>query len=159
MSEGIRYVGYDEVTDVYRKMMEASGGGLGGVREEQGIRQALEFVENDDYYPELADKLTYIVYALCKGHYFFDGNKRIALTMGAYFLHKNAMYWKACMFMKQFETIVYHVAASHIDKELLGRMVSCFIENKDYDEKLKLDIARAMSKGETRTDNDMKWSE
>ena len=159
MNEGIRYVGYDEVTDVYRKMMEASGGGLGGVREEQGIRKTLEFVENDEYYLEFADKLTYIVYAFCAGHYSYDGNKRMSLTMGAYFLHKNAMYWQACMFMKQFENIVYHVAASRIDEELLGRTVRCFIENKDYDEELRIDIARAMSKGGTGTGNDTKWAE
>lgn len=61
--------------------------------------------------------------------------------------------------MKQFENIVYHVAASRIDEELLGRTVRCFIENKDYDEELKIDIARAMSKGGTGTGNDTKWAE
>ena len=46
------------------------------------------------------------------------------------------------------ESIVYHVAASNIDQELLSRIITCFMEGKDYDEELKLDIANAMSNGE-----------
>lgn len=86
--EGHRTYKYAQITDfIYQTVF----------REEQGIRKTLEFVENDEYYPEFADKLTYIVYAFCAGHYFYDGNKRMSLTMGAYFLHKNAMYWHACL--------------------------------------------------------------
>ena len=50
--------------------------------------------------------------------------------------------------MRQPESIVYHVAASNIDGELLGRIVNCFMNGQDYDEELKIDIANAMSKGE-----------
>ena len=51
------------------------------------------------------------------------------------------MNWHACVFMKQLEAIVYHVAASHIDQDLLLRIVQCFIAGNDYDEELKIDIA------------------
>lgn len=49
--------------------------------------------------------------------------------------------------MRQIEAIVYHVAASHIDKELLLRIIQCVVAGSDYDEELKIDIAKAMNKG------------
>ena len=49
--------------------------------------------------------------------------------------------------MRQVEAIIYHVAASHIDKEMLQRIMQCIIAGTDYDEGLKIDIAKAMNKG------------
>ena len=108
----------------------------------------LDFVQNDLYYPTFAEKLTYLMYRFCSGHFFNDGNKRIALTLGAYFLHKNNYYWHACICMRTLESIIYHVAASNINQDLLLRIVNSFLTSKDYDEELKIDIANAMSKGE-----------
>ena len=105
-------------------------------------------MQNDLYYPTFADKLTYLMYRFCSGHFFNDGNKRIALTLGTYFLHKNKYYWHACTCMRTLESIIYHVAASNIDQDLLLRIVNSFLTSKDYDEELKIDIANAMSKGE-----------
>ena len=99
------------------------------------------------YYPTFTEKLSYLVFKFCSGHYFNDGNKRIALTLGTYFLHKNNYPWEACIFMRQFEGIVYHIAASHIDLDLLLRITQAFVEGKDYSEELKIDIANAMRKG------------
>lgn len=148
MNKEIKYIEYDEAIDIYHKTIEASDGGLEGVRDEGGIRATLDFVQNDLYYPTFADKLTYLVYNFCAGHLVNDGCKRVALTLGAYFLNKNGYYWYACIFMRQFEAIVYHVAASNINKELLQRTIYSFMSGKDYDEELKIDIANAMSKGE-----------
>lgn len=50
--------------------------------------------------------------------------------------------------MRQLESIVYHVAASNINQELLLRIVICFMNGTDYDEELKIELANAMSKGE-----------
>ena len=50
--------------------------------------------------------------------------------------------------MRQFEGIVYHIAASNIDRDLFQRMVNAFMAGVDYDEELKIDIANAMSKGQ-----------
>ena len=133
---------------IYGKMIDASDGGFEGVRDEGGIRATLDFVQNDLYYPTFADKLTYLMYRFCSGHFFNDGNKRIALTLSAYFLHKNNYYWHACICMRTLESIIYHVAASNIDQDLLLRIVNSFLTSKDYDEELKIDIANAMSKGE-----------
>jgi death-on-curing protein len=147
MSNGIKYITYDETLEVYHKMIEASDGGFEGVRDEGGLLATLEFMQNDTYYPDFTSKLTYLVFKFCAGHYFNDGNKRIAITIGAYFLHKNDFFWQACIFMRQLESIVYHVAASNIDQDLLYRIIDCFMNKRDYDEELKIDIAKAMNKG------------
>ena len=148
MSKDIIYIDYDETLNIYGKMIDASDGGFEGVRDEGGIRAALDFVQNDLYYPTFADKLTYLMYRFCSGHFFNDGNKRIALTLGTYFLHKNNYFWHACICMRTLESIIYHVAASNIDQDLLLRIVNSFLTSKDYDEELKIDIANAMSQGE-----------
>ena len=148
MSEEIAYINYEETLEIYRKMIDASDGGFAGVRDDGGIRAALDFVQNDAYYPTFADKLTYLMYRFCSGHFFYDGNKRIALTLGAYFLHKNKYCWQACICMRTLESIIYHVAASNIDQELLLRIIKSFMTSTDYDEELKIDIANAMSNGE-----------
>lgn len=146
-SNDIKYFDYDEVLNVYCRMVDASGGGFDGVRDEEGIRATIDFVQNDVYYPTFIDKITYIVFRFCSGHYFNDGNKRIALTLGAYFLHKNGYNWLALIFMRQLEAIIYHIAASNIGQDLLLRIMTCFINGEDYDEGSKIDIANAMSKG------------
>ena len=147
MNDKICYISYEDVLKVYRKMIDASDGGFAGVRDEGGILATLDFVQSDIYYPTFAEKLCCLVFQFCSGHYFNDGNKRIALTLGAYFLHQNHCPWEACIFMRQFEAIVYHVAASNIDQALLLRMMRAFIAREDYDEALKIDIAKAMSRG------------
>lgn len=143
----IIYIEYEEAISVYNRMIDNSGGGFEGIRDEGGIRATLDFVQNDIYYPNFEDKITYLVFSFCSGHFFNDGNKRIALTLGAYFLHKNGMNWHAVVFMKELEAIVYHVAASNINQDLLLRILQCFIAGNDYDEELKIDIAMAMNNG------------
>lgn len=147
MNKAIDYIDYDEALTIYGKMIDASDGGFEGVRDEGGIRATLDFVQNDLYYPTFAEKLTYLMFRFCSGHFFNDGNKRIALTLGTYFLHKNKYYWHACICMRTLESIIYHVATSNIDQDLLQRIVDSFMAGEDYDEALKLDIAKAMSNG------------
>lgn len=148
MSNEVKYISYEEALNVYNKMIDASEGGFDGVRDEGGILATLDFVQNDMYYPVFSDKLSYLVFKFCSGHYFNDGNKRIALTLGAYFLYKNSYVWQATIFMRQMESIVYHVAASNIDQDLLLRIMTFFMKGEDYDEELKIDIANAMGNGE-----------
>lgn len=142
--EKIRYIEYDELLSIYHKMIEKSGGGSPGILKEGNIRATLEFVQNDTYYPSFAEKLTYLVFSFCCGHCFIDGNKRIALTIGAAFLLHNGYFLAAKVFMSEIEAFVYHVAAGNIDKELLQRIMVCMVDGTDYDEELKIDIANAI---------------
>ena len=147
MSE-IKYISYSETLFIYQKTIEKSGGGFSGIRDEGGIKSILEFIQNDLYYPGFISKLTYLVFRFCTGHFFNDGNKRIALTLGAYFLHKNGHYWAAAQFMQRMEAIVFHIAASHIDDKLLLRITKFLVDCNDFDDRLKLDIATAMAQGD-----------
>jgi death-on-curing protein len=153
MSE-IQYISFDEAITVYQKTIEKSGGGFSGIRDKGGIESVLDFVQNDMYYPGFVSKLSYLVFRFCSGHFFNDGNKRIALTLGVYFLHKNGHYWAAAQFMQRMEAIVYHIAASNIDDELLLRITKCLVDCSDFDDRLKIDIANAMTKGEISNFND-----
>lgn len=147
MSDDILYIDYKEVLDVYASTIEKSGGGFSGVRDEGGIRSVIDFMQNDLYYPDFTAKLSYLVFRFCSGHFFNDGNKRIALTLGAYFLHKNKQIWAAVTFMKRMEFIVWHIAAGNISDDLLREIMCCIVDCSDFSESLKLDIANAMSQG------------
>ncbi len=147
MSDEIQYITYEEVLAVYASTIEKSGGGFSGVRDEGGIEAVIDFVQNDLYYPDFTAKLTYIVYRFCTGHFFNDGNKRISLTLGAYFLHKNGHNWAALNFMKRMEAIVYHIAAGNISDGLLMSIMQAIVDCEDFSESLKLDIYSAISKG------------
>ena len=142
----INYISFDEVMMVYGKTIEKSGGGFSGIRDKGGIESVLDFIQNDLYYPDFISKLNYLVFRFCSGHFFNDGNKRIALTLGVYFLHKNGHYWAATQFMKRMEAVVYHIAASCINNELSFRIMFYIVECKNFDEELQLDIIEAISK-------------
>jgi death-on-curing protein len=145
MSNDIIYPTFDQVKQVYDKTIEKSGGGLSGIRDEGGILATLEFVRNDDYYPSFTDKLSYLVYGFCHGHYFLDGNKRIALTIGVFFLLQNGYYCAAQNFMEKVEAIIYHVASGKVDRELLNEVLICVVNGFDYSDELKIDLAHRIS--------------
>ena len=141
----LAYIDYDEALAIYYKTVEKSGGGMAGVRDEGGIRSTLDFVQDDLYYPEVADKAAYLMFSLCRGHYFADCNKRISITLTLYFLLKNGYMYMTQNFMKEIEAIGYHVAAGHIDRELLTDVIRCMVNDEDYSESTKLDLLEAMS--------------
>ena len=142
----IKYISFNDALLVYEKTIEKSGGGFSGIRDKGGIESVLNFIQNDEYYPDFNSKLSYLVFRFCSGHFFNDGNKRIALTLGAYFLHKNGHFWAALQFMQRMEAIVYHIAASRIDNKLLLRIINCVVECADFDERTQMDIINAMLK-------------
>ncbi len=149
----IKYITYDEVLDVYAKTIRFSGGGLSGVKNQGRVESFLDFVQDDGYLPDFVSKLNYLVFKFCSGHCFEDGNKRIALTIGVYFLHKNNHILAALTFMKRLEAIILNVAASRIDEDLLFRIMKSIVDCTDFDEVLQLDIIKAMEKGLSKDEN------
>ncbi len=49
----------------------------------------LQHVQSDTYYPTLLDKATYLLVSVNKGHFFSNGNKRLALVTMTTFLAIN----------------------------------------------------------------------
>jgi prophage maintenance system killer protein len=100
-----------------------------------------------DYYPTFEHKLTHLFFSANKFHCFQDGNKRIAISLGAQFLLLNGHVFVAGRFIREMENISYHVAAGNIDKDLLHEIVCAVINDAMDDESLKLKILNAISEG------------
>lgn len=143
----ITYIDFEEVLNVYSKTIEHSGGGFLGIRDENAIKSTLDFVQNDVYYPTFLKKLSFLISRFCTGHYFNDGNKRISLTLGVYFLHKNGYYWEATVLMREAEAIIYHLAAGNISIDFFEKWIECFMNRTELSEELKLELAKAINHG------------
>ncbi len=152
--EGIIYLSKDDLLNYYGETILQSGGGMAEVRYAGGLDKVLEFVKNDDYYPTFEDKLTYLVFGLCHGHYFADGNKRISLVAGAHFLVKNKRSWAGFHFLSDMEAYIWHVAAGNIDKDLLGKIIHSVINHEDMDEETKIEVIHAMEKSPLFSEED-----
>lgn len=143
---GIDYIDYEQALKIYEKTVEKSGGGMAGVRDAGGIQLMLENVQNDWYYPEIADKAAYMMFSLCRGHYFADCNKRISITLTMYFLLMNGYLFVAQTFMKDMEEIALDLAAGCMEKELLTDIMHCLVNAEPYSEAVLLGIANARAK-------------
>ena len=55
----IKYFEVCDILKIHNKVLELSGG-LEGYKDKSGIEKVCDFVQNDLYYPEFLDKLTYI---------------------------------------------------------------------------------------------------
>lgn len=121
-------------------------GGLGGVKNVQHLESVLGHIQNDDYYPEMADKLAHLVYSINKNHPFNDGNKRSSIGLGAYFLELNGYDYVVTRFVLEMENIAVYVAGSVISKELLREVVASLLDEDDYSESLKLALIDAISR-------------
>lgn len=54
----------------------------------------LELVKDDNYYPDLLDKATYLFININKGHFFSNGNKRLSIVVLVLFLVLNNRVFK-----------------------------------------------------------------
>ncbi|HOD17749.1 MAG TPA: type II toxin-antitoxin system death-on-curing family toxin [Candidatus Cloacimonadota bacterium] len=138
-----RYINLKEALLTHKLTIEKSGGGNSGVLNDGQLDSILENIQNDDWYPTFEEKLTHLIFSVCKCHCFADGNKRIAIVLGFEFLLINGYYFAMTNFLEDMENISYHVAAGNIDKDLLGRIISARLSGKEDDESLKLDIINA----------------
>ena len=122
-----------------------SGGGLLDELDVGRLDSVLFHIQNDDYYPAFADKLTHLFFCTCQFHCFKDGNKRLALSLSAQFLLINGYVFIVPGFLRKMENISYHVASGEIGKELLYRIMTAIMDGTyEEDEELKLAILNAI---------------
>lgn len=145
--ESYNYLTKEDILSLHYEIIEEIGG-THGVREEEGLDKIVDFIHNDFYYPELEDKLTYLVFSLCTGHYFSDGNKRISIVAAAHFLIRNHKHWAGAKFYEYFHAYAWHIAAGNINKDLFLRIIHCYLNYKELDEDLKIEILHAMQKND-----------
>lgn len=110
------------------------------------IQSILDFIQNDDYYPELEDKITHLMYAVNKNHVFVDGNKRSSIYFSAYFLSLNIFDNDLVeKYIRELEDISVAVADNRIDKETLLEIISSIVNYEEYSEALKLNIFNSIN--------------
>jgi death on curing protein len=141
----LTYLTIAQAVEVHRKTVEVSGGGLIGQLDMGKLESVLEHIQNDDYYPTFEEKLTHLFHSACKFHCFQDGNKRIAISLGAQFLLLNGYVFVATKFLRIMENITFHVAADRIDKQLLLEIMSAVLIGDEDNEELKLKIYHAIN--------------
>ncbi|MDD2228092.1 MAG: Fic family protein [Candidatus Cloacimonetes bacterium] len=142
------YITIQQAIDTHLLTVQISGGGDTGIINSGQLESVLGHIQNDDYYPKFEDKLTHLIWGACKFHCFTDGNKRIAISLGAQFLLINGYLLLAGKFIHYMENISFHVAAGNIDKDLLFRIVCALLDGKEENESLKLEIFNAIKEDE-----------
>lgn len=138
----------EEALATHALTVQVSGGGAMGALDIGTLDGVLNHIQNDDYYPTFADKITHLFFGACKFHCFQDGNKRIAISLCAQLLLLNGYVFLVADFIRKMENISYHVAAGSIDKDLLHEIISAVVSGVDDDEALKLKILNAISQYE-----------
>lgn len=132
------YIDAEKAKDIHLLTIKHSGGGAEGILDFGKIESVLIHIQNDDYYPTFVDKLTHLFFCVCKFHSFEDGNKRLAITLSVQFLLINGYLAVAQTFFRETENISYHVAAGHIDKNLLHDILDSIMKgNFDENEDVK----------------------
>ena len=132
-----KYFSLEIAEQIHRLTVIHSGGGAYGKIDLGKLDSVLQNIQNDDYYPTCADKITHLFFCACKFHAFEDGNKRIAITLPVALLQINGYGEIANRFFKQTENITYHVAAGKINKDLLHEIVEAILDN-NYEGNLAL---------------------
>ena len=142
---GFVYITIEQAIETHCKTVDVSGGGAMGQLNMGQLESVLEHIQNDSYYPTFEDKLTHLVFGACKFHCFEDGNKRIAISLGAQFLLLNGYLFAATRFMHEMENVSYHVAAGCIDKVLLHTVIDELVNEDELQESTKLELLQAIS--------------
>lgn len=141
------YFDVEHAITVHDDIIERSGG-IQGILNPGQLESSLEHLQNDLYYPDIEDKLTYLFFAINKNHCFQDGNKRSSIALSAYFLEINNLDFKVSTFIKEMENIAVDVADNRIDKDLLYEIITSIIYEDSYSEELQLKIIAAKSSGQ-----------
>ena len=141
----VNYLTLEQAIAAHEKTVAVSGGGSLGHLDVGKLHAVLDHIQNDNYDPTFADKLTHLFFSTCKFHCFVDGNKRIAIVLCTQMLLYNGYLVCAQTFLRDTENITYHVAAGRIDKDLLHDYIAALLNGTSDDEELKLRIIAAIS--------------
>ncbi|ARK21866.1 type II toxin-antitoxin system death-on-curing family toxin [Sporosarcina ureae] len=141
----IAYISLEDALYVHTRTVVNSGGGMDQCIDSNRLDSILTHIQNDDYYPNIEDKLAHLFFCVCKFHCFADGNKRLAITLSTQFLLINGYMYIAKDFIGKTENISFHVAAGNINKELLHEIFSLMLIGEyDNNEEIKIKLYEAI---------------
>jgi len=109
------------------------------------IDNILQEIQNDRNYPKFKQKLTQLIFAINKSEKAIADSKRLSIALGCFLLELNGYDYVVHYFAEEMENIVVWLEKNKIDKELLAEIIESLIEEEDYSEELKLEIAIAVS--------------
>ena len=139
------YIDIKQAIEIHKTTVNVSGGGSDGILDAGRLESVLEHIQNDNYYPTFEKKLTHLFYGANKFHCFEDGNKRIAIALGAHFLLLNGYVFVIKVFIQEMENISYHLAAGKIEKELLYEIINAIVNEGEFSNELKMEIFNAIN--------------
>jgi len=91
-------------------------------------------MQNDDYYPEFLDKISYLVFGINKNHSFIDGNKRSSIALSSYFLELNGHDFAVNQYTHGMEEVAVWLASSLINRDQLKDIIEFLL----YDDNVRI---------------------
>lgn len=114
----MRYLTVSEVIELYRQVMEASGGTVGILSMEaleSAVAQPRASFDGNDLYPTIIEKASALSYSLVMNHPFVDGNKRIGHYAMETFLVVNG--YELDSSVDEQETLFLQLASGKISRD------------------------------------------
>lgn len=128
----MRYLTLSEVLELYRRLMDATGG-QAGIRDlgllESAIAQPRASFEGREFYSSLNQKAAALGHALIANHPFIDGNKRIGHAAMESFLMLNG--WEITASVDEQERTILSVADGSTGRESLSVWLDAHVQTFD----------------------------
>ncbi|MCZ4355024.1 type II toxin-antitoxin system death-on-curing family toxin [Enterococcus lactis] len=126
-------------------MLIEKTGGLNGIKERGLLESSLGHIQIDDYYPTFEEKLLHLIFSIAQNHVFVDGNKRTAISLGAYFLLINGYpSWIVGDFIEKMEDIVLLLVEKLLTKEECGEYMALIISENPFPELLQMKLISSL---------------
>ena len=127
----MRYLTLIEVLELYRRVMEHTGG-MTGIHSlsalESAIAQPRMAFGGRELYPTAVEKAAALGFSLIQNHPFVDGNKRAAHAAMEVFLLLNGFEIEASV--DEQEQVILQVAAGEMEREALTEWLSARVVEK-----------------------------
>lgn len=115
----MRYLTLNELLELYRRIIEQSGGMESGISNQGALESALAQPRmtfgGEDLYPTIAEKASALGFSLVKNHPFVDGNKRIGHAAMEVFLILNGFEIEATV--DEQEEVILQLASSELSRD------------------------------------------
>jgi death on curing protein len=128
----MRYLTVSEVIELYRQVMEASGGTVGILSMaalESAVAQPRATFGGDDLYPTIFEKASAIGYSLVMNHPFVDGNKRLGHYAMETFLVINGYEIDASV--DEQESIILQLASGKLSRDAFTTWIKDHIKTME----------------------------
>ena len=120
----MRYLTVSEVIELYRQMMETSGGTVGILSIEaleSAIAQPRATFDGKELYPTIIEKAAALGFSLIMNHAFVDGNKRIGHYAMETFLVINGYQLEASI--NEQESIIIQLASGKLNRDVFTNWI------------------------------------